>query len=1072
MRSIIEFFVKYPIWANSILFLILIFGTLGFLDIPMSFFPELAPREITVRVSYPGASPEEMEEGITTKIEEALKGITGIEEVTSVSTENTASIEIETRQEYDIDEVLMEVKNAVDGINSYPENAEKPVVFKERSSGSSRAAFLTLRGNVDMRTLKEKAELIEDDLLNSGIVSQVNIFGYPNLEISIEVPEENLSRYGLTFTQVANAVRSNNRDISGGSIKTAEEEIRIRANAKENAPEEIGRIILRANTDGSNLLLRDIGTIKMQFADTPNKVYSNGQRSVSFNIEKLPEEDLQDISAYLNEYIDEFNSQNQNFELFASFDFNTILQQRVSLLVSNGGIGLILVLVCLGLFLSLRLSLWVALGIPISFLGMFIVGNMAGITINMLSLFGMILVVGILVDDGIVIAENIYTHAEKGKSPIKAAIDGTVEVMPAVFTSVITTIIAFIPLMLLDNDGFTNEMSIVVIACLAFSLVEAFFVLPSHLSSGKALLKGGGKVKKDRIRGGLDKGIKFLRDNIYGTALKWIIRWRWISFVIPFFILLVVLGMFQGGVIKSTFFPSVPFDNFNVSLALKPGTREDITERYLQEFQAKVWEVNEDIKKRRGNDESLIETVTLSVGSTGNRGASADRGSHTGNLQIDFIDMEDVEDISSFEVANMVREKIGNVPEAEKFAVGGQNRFGTPFSLALLSKDMERLNAAEEEIKAELENLPSLKDITQNTATGQRELQFKLKPQAYFLGFSQADITQQIRQGFFGEEAQRLMIGDDEVRVWVRYPENDRLTISQLESMKIKDATGNEYPLLELADYTIERGVININHFNGKREIRIEADLVDPYEPVPPIIEKVRNEILPPILEKYPGVTYSFEGQQRRTQRTASSFMRIFPVAFIMMILTIALSFRSLYQAILILLLIPLGLVCAAIGHWIHAQPISILSVYGMIALSGVIINDAVVMLDKYNRNLQEGMLVEEAAFDAGVSRFRAILLTSITTVAGLYPLILEKSFQAQFLIPMAISVAYGVMFGTLMILLFFPTFILVFNDIKLYLKWAFMNGKKYLDPETEIYKPSHEEVEPALMERKRLQGF
>ena len=1068
MRKVVEFFVRYPIWANAILVTIIIFGVLGYLNMKMSFFPELPPDEITVSVAYPGASPEEMEEGVTIKIEEALKGIVGIEEVTSVSSENTATVDIETSDGYDIDEVLAEVKNAVDGISSYPVGAEPPLVSKDRGGGSSRAAFLDLRGGNDLRALKEKAETIEDDLLNSGVISQVSVFGYPNLEISIEVSEDDLSRYGLTFAQIANAVRFNNRDISGGSIKTTEEEIRIRANSQTFAPEAIGRIVLRANTDGSNLLLRDIADIKMQFADTPNRSFTNGQLAVSISVSKLPEEDLQEISKWLDSYMDTFNAENEQFELATTFDFNTLLQQRVSLLTNNGAVGLLLVLVALGLFLSIRLSVWVAIGIPVSFLGMFIVANLAGVTINMLSLFGMILVVGILVDDGIVIAENIYTHSERGKSPLRAAVDGTVEMLPAVFTSVLTTIIAFIPLMLLDNDGFTTELSIVVIGCLAFSLVEAFFVLPSHLAGGTALSKSASSSKKDPIRRGLDRGIKYLRDNIYGGILRTFIQWRWISFTGPIVLFMVVWGMIQGGIIQATFFPSIPFDDFEVSLVLKPGTREDITERYLRRFEEAVWEVNEDIKEERGNDQSLIETVSLNVGSSGGRGAS-ERGGHTGHLRIDLANMEQIEDISSFDISTKVREKIGPVPVAEKFNVGGQNRFGTPFSLAMLGTNLNDLMAAKEEVKAEIAQLSSLKDLKDNTASGQRELQLELKPKAYFLGFSQTDITNQIRQAFFGEEAQRLIVGTDEVRVWVRYPEEDRLSISQMESMKIKDPQGNEYPLLELADYQVGRGVININHFNGRREVTIEADLVDPYEPVPPIIEKVETEILPPILAKYPGVTYSFEGQQRRSARTTNSFVKVFPVAFIMMILVITLSFRSLYQAILILLLIPIGLVCAALGHFIHGQPISILSAYGMIALSGVIINDAVVMLDKYNQNLREGMTVEEAAFGAGKSRFRAIILTSITTVVGLYPLILERSFQAQFLIPMAISVAYGVMFGTLMILLFFPVIILTFNDIKLYINKGWVRLQRYMNPNEEMPMPSHEEVEPAIREKQRL---
>ncbi len=1071
MRKTIEFFVRYPIWANAILAVIIIFGVLGYLSINMSFFPETKPRDITVRVAYPGASPEEMEEGITIKIEESLKGVTGIEEVTSTSSENTASIRVRIMDDYEIDEILAEVKNAVDGINSYPVGAEKPTVYKDRSFGSTSVAFLTLRGGNNLKNLKEEAELIEDDFLNSGVVSQISLFGYPDLEISVEVSEDDLSRYGLTFSQVANAIRSNNRDISGGSIKTVDEEIRIRANSKENAPDEIGRIILRANADGSNLLLRDIGNIKLQFADTPNSSYSNNQRSVSINVQKLPEEDLQKISQFVADYIDEYNAEKGNYELFASFDFNELLQQRVDLLLSNGMVGLALVLVALGLFLSLRLSLWVALGIPISFLGMFIIGSLAGITVNMLSLFGMILVVGILVDDGIVIAENIYTHAERGKSPVRAAVDGTVEMLPSVFTSVVTTIIAFIPLMLLDNEGFTTEMAIVVIGCLVFSLIEAFFVLPSHLATGKALMKKEGKPNKDKIRGALDRGIKYLRDVIYGKTLQVLIRYKWVSLTLPIAFFMIILGMFQGGIIKFTFFPSIPFDNFNVALVLKPGTRENITEDYLRRFEAAVWEVNQEIKEERDNDLSLIKTLDRNVGSDGGRG-SGESGGHTGHIQVNLIDMEDIEDISSFEIANRIRTKIGAVPEAQKFSVGGQNRFGNPFDLALLGSNLENLMAAKEEVKNQIANISSLKDIQDNTASGQRELQLSLRPKAYFLGFSQQDITNQIRQAFFGEEAQRLIIGTDEVRIWVRYPEEDRLTISQMESMKIKDVAGNEYPLNELADYSIERGVIKINHFNGKREVRILADLVDPYEAVPPIIEKVEKEIMPPILAKYPGVTYSFEGQQRRSARTADSFAKIFPVAFIMMILTITLSFRSLYQAGLILLLIPFGLVCAALGHFIHAQPISILSVYGMIALSGVIINDAVVMLDKYNRNLMEGLTVEEAAFDAGVSRFRAILLTSLTTVAGLFPLILEKSFQAQFLIPMAISVAYGVMFGTLLILLFFPVFILTFNDIKLGVNRGLARFSKWMHPDEPLYRPNAEDVEPAIKEKRRLQSL
>lgn len=1065
MERVVKYFVKYPVFANAIIIIIAVWGMFSFSEIKQSFFPELTPRNITITVAYPGASPEEMEEGVTFKVEEALKGVVGIEEINSTSSENFASISIMTLEEYDIDEVVTEVKNAVDRINSFPENAEKPVVFKQKPV--DRAAYLSLSGNVDLFTLKKAAEDVEDDFLASGVISQIQLYGFPDLEISIEVKEEDMLRYGLTFDQVAAAVRLNNRDVSGGTIKTSIEEIRIRSNAKEYDPGLIGEIIVRANPDGSHLLLRDIANITLQFADVPNKFYMEGNRAVSFNIQKLPEEDLQEISKYLDEYISEFNSSHDNLEMLTTFDFYSLLGDRLKLLRTNGLIGLSLVLFALGFFLSLRLSFWVAIGIPISFLGMFIVALLAGITINMLSLFGMILVIGILVDDGIVVGENIYSHFEKGDSAGKAAVKGTMEVMPAVFTSVTTTIIAFIPLMLLDNNGFTKEMSVVVIACLAFSLVEAFLILPSHLASPKILSKEGSAGWYLKFREAVENGLDKFRKRRYGKALEFLLKWRWVTFTIPIIFMLLVAGMLSGGIIKSTIFPSIPFDSFNVNIALKPGTRESITEEYLNRFEKAVWEVNRDLQEERNEKDSIIAYAAVNVGSAFN---GTESGSHAGNIYISLANMEE-KDISSFYVADKVRKKIGSVTSAEKFSVGGVNRFGSPVTVALTGKDLDDLTKAKTYLIDGLKTIPALTDIKDNSATGMREIEIELKPKAYFLGMTHNEIARQIRQGFFGEEVQRLQIGSDEVRVWVRYPLEDRVQINQLERMKIKGNGGVEYPLEEVANYTVKRGVININHFQGKREMRIEADLLDPYEPVPPILEKIRRDIIPEIEKQYPSVAYSFEGQSRRAGRTFESMQKFFPLAFGMMFFVIALSFRSFYQAFLIFLLIPIGLFCAIFGHWFHGQPVSILSSYGMIALSGVIINDAVVMLDKYNRNLREGMTVFEAAKSAGIARFRAIMLTSITTVAGLFPLILEGSFQAQFLIPMAISVAYGVLFGTMFILLFFPVLIMVFNDIKLYATWArrMLTGavKDYM-PE----KPTHEDVEPAVIEIKNKVEF
>lgn len=1057
VKSLVEYFVKFPILANIIIALTLIGGVVSLVNTNKSFFPTRPDKNINIQVAYPGASPEEMEEGVTLKIEEALNSIAGIDEIISTSSENSANITIVTLESYDIDEVYTDVKNAVDGISAFPVSAEKPIIFKQRQR--STAQWLGLTGDVDLKTLEMYSDDIKDDLLASGVISQVNINGLSPLEISIEVSEDDLKRFGITFDEVANSVRLNNRDISAGSIKSSNEEILIRSKAKETDAALIGEIIVRSNPDGSNLLLKDIATIKEQFADQPNKALLNGKRAVFIEVQKLEDEDLQVISDFVNNYVEEFNATHSGVNLELTWDFMSMLNQRLDLLTNNGMIGLLLVLIALGTFLSLRLSFWVAWGIPSSFLGMFIFGAFVGLTINMISLFGMILVIGILVDDGIVIAENIYTHFEKHKNPVKAAVQGTMEVLPAVFTSVTTTIVAFMPLLLLTGGfEFLKDMAFVVIFSLAFSLLEAFFVLPAHLASRKVLSAKKEDTRSYKIRSAINKVIDFLRYKLYGTALKYTMKYRVISvcFIISLFI--ITAGLFQGGFIKATFFPQIPFNSFNVNIAFKPGEREDKVEAYLERFDNAIWRVNENLKTEIDTEDDIVNYTFGFVGGTGD---GSESGSHAGNINVFYKELDDY-GINSFDLINKIREEIGPVPEAEKFTIGGANRFGKPVSVRLLGKNYDELRAAKDFLKAELNKITDLKDIQDNVAVGRREMLFNLSPQAYFLGLTHNDITKQVRQGFFGEEVQRLQKGDDEVRVWVRYPKSGRLNVGQLEDMKVKTAGGDQYPLTQVANYDVERGISGIRHYNTSRAVTIEADMVDPFGEVPPIIEKVQNDIVPALLTKYPTVKVDYGGQAQESARAGQEIGLYFGGAFLLIFFIIMITFRSFYQAVLIIMMIPLGWLGAAYGHGIEGHPVSLLSAWGMIALSGVIINDAVVFLAKFNSLIKvEGQSVYQAAYNAGLARFRAIMLTSITTVVGLWPLIIEKSFQAQFLIPMAISVAYGVLIGTIIILLFFPVFILVFNDVRRYAKWLWTGEE-----------PTREDVERVLIDERRMEEY
>jgi multidrug efflux pump subunit AcrB len=1064
MRKLVGTFIKFPFYANMIIALLIFGGLVSVFSLKMSFFPESSERFINVNVFYPGASPVEMEEGVTSRVEEAIRSLVGIKRITSTSSENFSVVTIETTGDYDIDETLAEVKNAVDGISAFPVDAERPIVAKQRSV--SMAAFMGLKGDVDLLTLKNYAQEIEDDLLTSGIISQLGIGGYPQIEISVEVSEENLLRYKLTFDQIARAISANNQDISAGMIRSNTEEILIRSRSRTTDPAKLGEIIIRGNSDGSKLYLRDIADIKLKFSETPSLSTMNGQQSVSINIQKLPEEDLQAIVHYLEEYVEVFNNTHDNAELVITYNFLDLLNSRLMLLLKNGGLGLLLVLVALGMFLSLRLSFWVAFGIPASFAGMFILGYLSGLTINMISLFGMILVIGILVDDGIVIAENIFAHFEMGKSPKRAALDGTMEVLPAVATSVTTTMIAFSPLLFLSgNMEFSYDVGWVVIVSLAVSLIEAFFVLPAHLGSKHVLKVKHREGRANAVRQKLDKAIFFLRDRIYGSIMRFVIRWKYVMIVSPIAFIIITFGLFGGNLIKATFFPSIPFDQFNVNLAFTPGTGEAKTLEYLKRFDDAIWEVNTELMEEYNDTLNYVDYTFLGLG---NAFDGREVGAHAGSIFVLLRNMEGAP-ISSFVILDKIREKIGPINEAEKFVVSGRNTFGDPVSISLLGRNLIELEKAKATLIEGMNEFPQLRDIVDNNAIGKREVQLELKPTAYFLGLTRADIANQVRQGFFGGQAQRLQVGKDEVRVWVRYPKQDRISLGQMEQMKIKTMAG-EYPLNELADYKIERGPVNINRYNGKREIKITAQLIDPYEAVPPLLERVEKDIVPIIKANYPGVTVDYQGQSRDSEEAMSDLGFAYIIAFILITFILMMHFKSLMQAFIVLMMIPMAWLGATWGHGIEGIPVSMLSAWGMVALSGIIINDAIVFLAKYNSLLQEGLSVTNAAYKAGLARFRPILLTSLTTVVGLYPIIFEKSFQAQFLRPMAVTMAYGVLFGTTFILFFFPVLIIILNDMRFaianrwqgFLRW-YNGGSQW---EAKVI--TREDVEPAIRQMKK----
>ncbi|WP_426431152.1 efflux RND transporter permease subunit [Winogradskyella sp. HB-48] len=1061
MRKIIEYFIRYHVAVNVFILAFFVFGIIGALSLKSSFFPLVDSKIINVAITYPGASPQEIEEGIVLQIEDNLKGLKGIDRVTSTSRENSGTITVEIEKGENLDFMLLEVKNAVDRVPSFPTGMEPLVVSKQEAIRET-ISFAISGKDIPLATLKQLARQVETDLRAIDGISQIEISGFPDEEIEIAVNEIDLLAYDLTFNDVATAVSNSNILVTGGNVKTVAEEYLIRANNREYYGKELSNIIVKASRDGKVVRLKDVAIIRDRFSETPNATYFNQELAVNISITSTNNEDLISSADKVKEYIEEYNQKYTNVHLSVVRDLSITLNQRTQLLTENAIVGMLLVLVFLSIFLNTRLALWVAFGLPISFLGMFIFAGQFDVTINVLSLFGMIIVIGILVDDGIVIAENIYQHYEKGKKPIQAAIDGTLEVIPPVVSAIVTTVLAFSLFFFLESriGEFFSEVSVIVILTLIVSLIEALIILPAHLAHSKALRikKGELHSKKTSSNGffafmrGLnrsgDRFMSFLRDRIYAPTLKFVMDFK--LFALGIFVTLLVLtfGSLGGGIIGITLFPSIASDAANIELVMPAGTNVKVTDSIISMIEEKSFIVNEELTEKylKGTGKQLFENTIVSINS-----------SSSANLRINLLPGEERPDeIQSFLITKRLEELVGPVIGTERLIYGSGGNFGgNPVSVSLLSNNIQELKASKEELKKYLQSNPLLKDIGDNDPAGIKEIRLELKESAYLLGLDLRTVMAQVRSGFFGAQAQRFQRGQDEIRVWVRYDKNNRSSINDLDDMRIVTPTGERVTLKDIATYSIERGDVAINHLEGKREIQVYADLKDPSTSATDVIEDIRTEFMPKLKSKYPTINASYEGQNREAGKLTSSLAVAGPIILLLIYITIAFTFRSYSQPLLLILLIPFSLTAVAWGHWLLGFPVNVLSLLGIIALIGIMVNDGLVLIGKFNGNLKEGMKFDQALSEAGKSRFRAIFLTSLTTIAGLAPLLLEKSRQAQFLKPMAISISFGIAYATILTLLVLPLFLSFSNNIKKNTKW--------LATGNEITK---EEVERAIKEQ------
>ncbi len=1044
MRKLIAYFIKYPVAVNILILGIIVLGVLGMLSLNSSFFPLNDSRMINISVFYPGASPQEMEEGIVLKVEDNIRGLVGVDRFTSVSSENSARIQVEVLKGYDVDVVLADIKNAVDRVPSYPVGMDPPVISKVIFRTEA-VSFVLSGMDVSLKTLKNIGREIEADLRAIDGISQVEVSGFPTEEIEIALDEDKLRAYNITFREVADAVAGTNILVTGGRIKTETEEYLIRVRNRVYHGDELDHVVVKADQSGNKIRLIDIATVRDRWSENPDRSYYNGKPSVNITISTTNSEDLISVAEKTKAYIEEFNNVRENVHLDITRDASETILERTKLLLRNGTQGILLVLFFLALFLKPRIAFWVAIGLPISFFGMFIFAHSLGVTINVLSLFGMIIVVGILVDDGIVIGENIYHHHGLGKSPIRAAIDGTMEVLYPITSAILTSLVAFSTFFFLDGriGEFFGEVAIIVLLTLSISLVEALIILPSHIAHSKALTKEQKSYWFNRYA---DRAINWVKEKAYGPYLRFFLKNKFLGLAIPLTMLIITVGAMMSGIIKFNFFPMIASDRVVITLKMPQGTNENITDSLITYIENATWKVNEDFTERQAGDEAVVESVIRRIGP----------GTSNASLRINLLPGER-RDFPAFEIATAISDEVGELHGVEMMEFGsGSNFGGKPVSVALMSNNIEELKGAKETLKAILKKNPLLKDVQDNDPAGIKEIEINLKESAYALGFDLRNVINQVRSGFFGYQVQRFQRRRDEIRVWVRYNRDQRSSIKNLDEMRLVSPAGRRVPLSEIATYEIARGEISINHLDGRREIQVEADLKDPDESATDIMLEIKERIMPEIQAKYPTVTASYEGQNREASKTVDSAKIVLPIVIFLIFVIIAFTFRSISQPFLLMLMVPFSLIGVAWGHWIHHFNINILSFLGIIALVGIVVNDGLVLIGRINDNLKGGMKYNDALIEAGKSRFRAIFLTSITTIAGLSPLIFEKSRQAQFLIPMGISIAYGILISTVLTLVMLPLLLSIGNSFKVYMKWWWTG-----------IKPSKEEVERAIIELK-----
>ena len=1023
ITGIIAWFASNHVAANLLMLLIIVGGVVSAVNIKKAIMPQFETNMIQIRVPYLGAAPEEVEEGVVLRIEEAVQGLNGIKQLSSTAREGIAQVNLEIETGFDLNEVLDQVKGRVDAISTFPEQTERPII--EKQEFQVQVTWISVYGDMELRVLKEISHQIRDELTALPSVSAVQIVGDREYEIAIEVSEDTLREYRLTLGEVASAVRLASLDMPGGSIKTDTGDVLLRTKGQVYTGPEFANIALRTNPDGTRLLLGDIATIRDGFVETEGYSRFNGRRAINLRVSSTGDQSVLEIDATVKKYIEEKKKklpEGVNVDHWGNSAY--YLKGRMNMMLGNMLAGASLVFLILTLFLRFRVAMWVVVGIPISFLGAlwFMPITPFPVDINILSLFGFILVLGIVVDDAIIIGESIYTEISTRGHTLDNVIRGARKVaMPATF-GVLTSIAAFAPMLMVGGTvGPAFEaVGMVVILCLAFSLVESKYILPAHLAEMN-YTPDDSRIHNPlvKVQQNVSTRLKYFIENIYQPLLVKSLHNRYTTVSLFIAGMILSVGLVYSNYIKFEFFPSVASDFIQSNLTMNEGTSPEVRNNALDRMERAIRKVEADFLEEHPDEEGFLKYILIY--------ANGDLG---GGVVMELTKQEG-RSINSNEIEELWRDEVGDIAGASEVRYSSNEGMGgSRINFQLSGTNYDQMDKAARELEARLREYDGVFDIRNSYHRGSEEIRLKIKPEAELLNLTMADLGRQVRQAFYGEEAQRIQRGRNDIRVMVRYPREERRSFANLENMRIRTPDGNEVPFSAVAEVEFGNGYAAINRVDRKRSVSVTADTDPDKVQSGDLIEDINKNFIPQLLNKYRGVQYSLQGSSLEQKKLGRRIAIFFGFALFLIYGLLAIPLHSYTQPFVIMSVIPFGFIGALIGHIMFGLSVSMMSLFGLVALSGVIINDGLILVDFVNKARLEGLTLSEAVVQACKQRFRAILLTTLTTFFGLLPIMFETSLQAQFVIPMALSLAFGILFGTVITLFMIPSLYLIQEDL------------------------------------------